>query len=217
MALRTAIVIAAAGTLALPAFADDFAPPDYRGAPRSVMVEWEFLTKPASVDIFPDTFNAVGGGGSMLFMGFQTKAELDSTGSWMWTPGDGDGGLTPSIPGQGATIAFKIQNWIDIEPEKLLRIQITSQGDLRPIVLGTTGFIGDKQVEGEFVGGKLVDDMRFFEDWIIVPNPWWELVEVAVPFGTTLDQVVIDTVSIPSPGAFALLGVAGVVGLRRRR
>lgn len=35
--------------------------------------------------------------------------------------------------------------------------------------------------------------------------------------GTTLDQVYIDTWSIPTPGALALFGLGGLALVRRRR
>ncbi|GAB4519503.1 MAG: hypothetical protein Tsb0013_23330 [Phycisphaerales bacterium] len=203
-----------------PALADDFAPPEFRGGPRSVYAEWDFSTPFTSVDIFPEVFTAVDGPGGTLNMGFQTKAELSATGDWLWVqdPLDPmDGGITPSSMDEGASLAFKIQNYIDLEPEKLIRIQFTYQG-LPPIIAGMTGFFPDGQSDGVRIGGTIFpNEQQYFDNWIITPNPWWELIEVIVPANTVLDQVVIDTISIPSPSAFALLGVAGVVALRRRR
>jgi len=50
----------------------------------------------------------------------------------------------------------------------------------------------------------VIDANHFDVDWIIIPNPDWELLEIQVPFGTLLDEVVIDTVAtVPSPDAAA--------------
>ncbi|MFG0244264.1 MAG: MYXO-CTERM sorting domain-containing protein [Phycisphaerales bacterium JB054] len=210
----TIAAMIAAGLATTPALADDFAPPGYRGDPLSVQAEWEFSRPFDSVDIFPEFFNAVGGQGT-LFDGFTTKAELSSTSEWLWVDGDGDGGITPTNP-DGALLSFKVQNWIDLEIEKLLRIQVTHQG-APPNIVGMTGFVGNDPFDGVFVGGAFVDDEHFYEDWSIAPNPWWEFIEVIVPFGTVLDEVVIDTVSLPTPGTASLAALAGLVALRRRR
>lgn len=218
MTHQSTIALASAALLAAStatAYADDFAPPPYRGGPLSVQAEWDFSTPFTSVDIFPEFFNAVGGSGT-LFDGFMTKAELSSTSDWRWVPGDGDGGITPTDPG-GGVLAFKVQNWIDLEIEKLLRIQVTHQG-APPNIIGMTGFFGTQESDGVFLDGEFVDDQRFYEDWSIRPNPWWEIIEVSVPFGTVLDQVVIDTISIPAPGVAPLFALAvAVPSLRRRR
>ena len=53
-----------------------------------------------------------------------------------------------------------------------------------------------------------------YEIWI-PGNPEFEL----VAFGTDqyFDQIVVDTICIPAPGALAMIGVAGLLGARRRR
>lgn len=220
-----ALIIAGAGLMALGAAtrADDVAPPWYRGQPLSTFSEWEFNHSPGSFfDIYADTFTSVAGSpNDPLFTGFPAKAEVDLSSNWMWIPGDGDGGLTPAPGAAGATIGFKIPNFIDTQPEKLLRIQITYQFAL-PVVTGVQGWYGFSggigPIDGVADGAMLVlGPFHEYQDWIIRPNPAWELIAISVPQGCILDEVVVDTVSLPAPGAIALLSLGGLVALRRRR
>ncbi len=210
----TSAVIGIAGTAAL---ADDFAPPAYRGGSLSVMAEWEFMTPPTDwYFIAPDTFSAVGPSGA-LFDGFPTHAEVDLPSNWMWHPGDGDGAITPApgLPG-GASIAFKMQNWEDILWTKMLRLQVTWSGQVAPTTIGLDGWIGTALYFGQLDGSAVVDGNHYYEDWVIHPNPWWEVLVLQVPQGTSIDEVIIDTISIPSPGG-AILGVLGAAMMFRRR
>ncbi len=218
------LMIVSAGSMMLvatgAAFADDFAPPWYRGLPLSVYAEWEFTQPIAGFDIYPEVFSSVGGNGT-LYDGFATKAELESPNDWTWVPGDGDGGIAPTTT-FGGVISFKVQNFIDQEPEKLLRIQFTFDNPLAfqpPEFIGAEGvFQGEPPilVPGSVVGGAVVDGRHVYWDLLFQPNPNWEHIDVIIPFGTVLDEVVIDSVSIPAPGALALLG-AGLLAGRRRR
>ncbi len=213
------VALAAATVVAAPCFADDFAPPWYRGQPLSVQAAWEFNQPVTGFDIYPDFFNAVGGDGT-LFDGFQTKIELDSPNSWAWMPNTG--GITPTGPG-GASLSFKVQNFVDQMPQKLGRIQFTFDSAvvafLPPDVFNVAGVIGGQELPGTFGQLQVVDSRHAYVDFTMIPNPWWEHIDVFVPFGTTLDEVVIDTISIPGPGALAILSVAGLMtgGARRRR
>ncbi len=203
--------------------ADDVAPPWYRGHQLSTYSEWEFNQSPSSFyDISADTFTFVPGSpNEPLFTGFSAEAEVDLLSNWMWVPGDGDGGLTPSPGAASASIGFKIPNFVDLQPEKLLRIQITYQINL-PIVSGVQGWYGFSggigPIEGIPDGAMFViGPFHEYQDWIIRPNPAWDLIAITVPQGCVLDEVVVDTVSLPSPGAAALLALGGMFAAGRRR
>jgi MYXO-CTERM domain-containing protein len=226
-ALAALIVCALSGPLA----ADDISPPGYRGGPLSVEAEWEFLISPSNLPppqswtfILPDTFSSVGGsGGETLYGGFATHADAVSAANWNWVIGDGDGGLTPVFT-TGAFIAFNVQNWVDVEPEKLLRVQVTYSGAVSPTITNVLAWddVANNPPIGVpapsmLLGHVNVDPNHFYEDWSIMPNPDWEQIEIFVPFNTILDEVYIDTISVPGPGALALLGVAGLMAVRRRR
>jgi len=211
------------------AMADDLNPPPWRGGPLSVYAEWDWAQPPANwLFMPPDVFTTwsgtsdpgVGPNGETLYMGFNTHAEVDVTTNWVWDPGDGDGGLVPVVPG-GAGIAFKVQNWVDLMPEKWLRIQVTyidTLGFGMPTMDQVIGYVepAGTPYPGSFVGGSSQPPNYWYEDWMILPNPHWDYITLHVPEGTILDQVVIDTISIPAPATAALLGI-GLLAARRRR
>ncbi len=219
--LAAIALVAATATLAQ---ADDLFPPPWFGEPLSVHAEWDWMQPPANLGFMPpDTFDTVSGtadpnvgpNGESLYMGFNTHSEVDLPADWSWVPGDGDGGLTPNLPGLG--IAFNVQNWIDFEPFKYIRIQVTYQG-APPTIDWVLGVFepGGGQADG-FPLDRFDQPGYFYEDWIIEPNPDWEQIVIGVPMGTVLDQVVIDTVSFPSPGTLALLAAVPLIITRRRR
>ncbi|MBX3390391.1 MAG: hypothetical protein KF691_13155 [Phycisphaeraceae bacterium] len=201
-------------TLAATAFADDFAPPPYRGGPLSVYARWEFPSEPTNwLNVTPTAFSAVAGPPAYHLFGlFETHAFGDG-GDWQTGP---IGGITPKHG--DALINFKLQNWVDDLPIKLLRIQVTWSGLKPPDIFSVVGF--DPLIIphlGELVGGGVVDDHHFYQDWKIRPNPDWDLITLKVKEGSVLHEVVIDTISIPAPGAFTLAGLASLIVAPRRR
>lgn len=220
--MNKASMMARGGTLGIlalavgPAFADDVAPPGYRGWEETIEVEWEFLLPFTSVDIYPDSFNAVGMPGIDLYDGFLTKAELDATSNWAWVTGDGDGGLQVTNP-NGAFIAFKVQNWLTRFGLKDIRVQVTHQG-APPLITSVQPYGPNPWGYTSWLTGSTsIDASHFYEDWRIRASPAWELIEMYVPFNVVLDEVYIDTWSImPAPSPVALLGF-GLLSMGRRR
>ena len=52
----------------------------------------------------------------------------------------------------------------------------------------------------------------------IEPNPEYEDIAITVPFGTSIDQIVVDTIcTTPEPATMGLLLLGGLALLRRRR
>jgi hypothetical protein len=209
------LLVLALGLGAADAPADDFAPPWYRGYPLSVEAEWEFAAAPSNwYFISPDAFNSVGGSsGETLYDGFSTHAEVDDAANWGWTSGDGDGGLCPT-PQDGANIAFQVQNWVDQEPYKYIRVQMTYGSPEPPVVVSATGY--GSEAEGEIGPANSDGNGHTYFDIEFPCNPDWESIEVHVPCGTTLDEVYIDTVSIPEPTTLMLLALGAAAALRRR-
>ena len=213
-------------TLTAGAFADDLFPPPWRGGALSVFAEWEWQQAPPNLNFMPPLagFSVtsgtadpdIGPDGETLYLGFATHAEVDVPTNWAWDPGDGDGGLTPTQP--GASIAFNVQNWIDDEPLKLIRIQVAYLGSAPPpTVRYMEGIVEpDFVYDGVPVGG-FEGDLYFYEDWEIRPNPDWEQIVLDVPLGITLDQVVIDTISIPGPAVLTALALSAPFVVRKRR
>lgn len=221
----------------LSAIADDLNAPSYRGLPRSTSAEWDFLTDQPTNNIQPD-------GTSVPLVVGDVAAQLDAafvgdphpSGSRFggatvaWTPSISNGGyLATGISSVDRGLVFNVPNWIDQEPLKRLRVQVTYQGPAP-----TTGVFGSLGVPGSSDGvveqfvGRVTDTSPslpaglsyFYDDWTCRPNPDWEQVVIYMSEGTFVDQVVIDTVSyVPEPSSVALglCGLAGLVVIRRRR
>jgi len=215
-----AVVVASAG-VAGSALGDDFAPPEWRGQPLTVFAEWDFATVSSPLNMQqPSMFQTVGGsGGETLHPQNPVGAIFDlnnltyDAAQQGWTGG----------PGFGA-IDFNLPNWIDDEPRKDVRVQLTfidPSGMTEPLVGLIEAFdptVPGQSFQGEFQGFTFVDSTHVYEDWVLRPNPDWEIIKVIVPPNVTLTQVVIDTISwVPAPASLALLGVASCFAWRRRR
>ncbi|MCA9286014.1 MAG: hypothetical protein KDA22_12395 [Phycisphaerales bacterium] len=194
------------------AWSDDLVPPPYRGAPLSVFAEWEFAQPPANPNFIPpDSFFDVAMPG-FVPDGVPPHAEL-GVDPWVWVPGDGDGGLTAAGgPGSVFGIAFKLPNFLPPDDDLELRVQVTYQwpagGD--PGIMMTAESVerlfdkppGPNTLVGfpGFVIGILpVDNSHYAVDWILSPSWHFTDVVLIVPFGVTLDEIVIDTVLDVSP------------------
>lgn len=187
--------------------AHDLRPPDYRGEERSTVAGWDFLTEQDPDNIQPDDPEVplvVGDAAPLLDAAFPAGAPHPSGAVF------GDvtyvnnlGGYRGGEQGDGG-IVFNVPNWIDEEPEKRLRLQVTYRGAEPPtLVFGFLGVPGSSDgVEEVFIERIHVEDeslpadsFYFYEDWQMFPNPDWEQVVVFLPEGTFVDQVVIDSVS----------------------
>ena len=206
--------------MAAPAMADDLFPPEYRGAPLSYTAEWDaFTIGDFSVGINADAESStddVGNPATYLHNGFSTHLDFDAADGWALTPAQG-GGITN--PARNATFVANVVNWIDLEPEKLLRIQVTYSGGPAPIIVGMDGVFpvtGGVDSPGTLLGGLSIPSTYYYEDWIITPNPDWEQIAFDLPMGTIVEHLVIDTVS-PEPASLSLLALGGLALLRRRR
>ena len=222
MVLRVAVL----GGFCAAANADDFAPPPWRGGPLSVYAEWDFDQAVAPPSVFSAGWNAdvemtVGGmnGETLKTFGDRTShLDFDSYDHWTWS---NQSSVTPAVT-EGAYLAANVVNWIDGQPLKLLRIQVTYETltlDVPDIVdEDVLGYEGDTLVPASLVKHVDVDSSQYYEDWRIVPNPDWEQIPIFVPYGTFVDQIVIDTISIPEPATWTLvtIGLAGWMMTRRK-
>jgi hypothetical protein len=210
----TALFVCAAAS------ADDLMPAPYRGLPNSFFAEF-------------DRGDPIGP--------LEKVGEFFGPGGFPPYQGDPDGPSGPVQPGGGAQIIGMMQftqpdgqkydifvpNVVDDLPLKLIQVQITysvpqgqQPGPSRvDIVDGNPidgGFI-DITAQQVFTPTGPNDPTVFYEKWTgeIRPNPDWETIQVDVP--GRLDQVVIDTISIPEPTSLALLGIGALLVVSRRR
>jgi hypothetical protein len=225
--LAAAVLLSALGNV----LADDITPPPYRGDPRSTSAEWGFNQHSGDLNdpIFPD--------GSLLVIGdFNTQLNNAFPDGAPHPSGFAFGDISYTGSGwlggeQTGALAFNVPNWIDQEPIKHLRLQVTwlgnpTSGSPGTSVSGhfvTSGTTPEEAIEIALprVGMTLPSNNAnyFYEDWMIFPNPFWEQVVIQVPFGTMIDQVVIDSISMPEPGSFAItvMGGLGVLAWMARR
>jgi hypothetical protein len=216
--MRTVLVVlgvAILGSLCASASADDFAPPPWRNAPLSVYVEWDFVPPmpPGAFDAGwdADVEIAVGGSHGETLKNFGDRTshiDFDLATNWSW---DGQDAITPTGQ-EGATMAANVVNWIDNELLKLIRVQVTYAGPQPDIIDGQVmGYEGEAMLPASLLRHVDVNPTQYYEDWRIVPNPDWEQIPFYVPFGTLVDQIVIDTISTPEPASLTLLAL-GFVG-----
>ncbi len=214
-------------TFAAPVVADDLFPPDFRGQPLSYEAHWDAFQNGNFGGFYTDYENSVDDSdpNTTLHNGFSTHLDFDPSDGWAMAP-EGGGFYNPLT---AATFVANVVNWIDEEPWKLLRIQVTYVDTLSngpPIITDALGY--DVPVGGPYVGGLFgefgpivlgLDPLTeyYYEDWFIEPNPDWEQIQFILPMGTIVEQIVIDTVSVPEPATMSLLALGGLAVLRRRR
>lgn len=202
--------------------ADDFNPPGWRGGPLSVEAEWDFEAQTPAAGIPPDgKYNTVGGSGGETLDPYFTH--IDGTGTWVADP-DGPGPKGGGFAFTGFVI--HVANWIDQEPTKFIRLQFTgymanggiSQFLTIPQFDVSASPLNDWTIlDGDWEYNPDTDITKAWVDLQLWPNPrnediWFN----TVPPGVIIDQVYVDTISIPEPCGMALLG-AGVILARRRR
>ena len=210
------------------AMGDDLLPPSW---PRlgeqnlSTSAEWEFLTGASGPGAEPDgdeldLIVGNGGGGPYVQAGDGMTWEFE-VGAGQGDPwADGRSGSWVAGPA-GGTLEFCVPNWIDVEPLKLIHVQIafdSPAGTGHPMVSNVWGFdptVGN--VTGTQDQGVSTGPHFRYEDWRIVPNPDWEYVILDVPPHAVIDQVVIDTISLPEPATLSLLTLGALAVMRRKR
>jgi hypothetical protein len=208
-------LISVTALLAGEARADDFAPPTEwsRGDPLSTATEWEFLTDANSHTIADGNTVATVEGE----FGPATVSIYGSPGNEpVWSIGDGDGKWTASINAPMG-MNFEIGNWEDLEPVKYLRIQVTYGGSPPSIssisALHQTG----APVVITPTGTTSFSTTHILFEYEMNPNPFFEVFTLQTPAGSSIDQVVVDTISTPEPATLTVLGLGALAVLKRRR
>lgn len=132
------------------------------------------------------------------------------------------------IPGPavvGTLYEFVIPNFYDPLPKKTITVTLEggnsdAQGLELPTVLdiiGADSAYGIPSpalpVVAEFVSGSSTSTL-VVQEWVMFPNPDFEIVKIFAPIDFDLQLVTIETQSVPLPAAAWLFG-AGLVGLMR--
>jgi len=190
--------------------ADDLDPPPFRGTPLGIEAHWTpsggWNTQVYGQETPGATVNPLPP--SMI----QELAEPTDNAPY----GDGSPIYTITIP-----------NWIDEEPLKIGRIQLTWLGpsSSEPVLMGITGLDGSGPVTGVVTGHPSIvphvftqpDGGATYWDFMIQPNPDMEQFAFNLPAGSDLVQIDVDTASIPEPAAFSLMATLGTMLIRPRR
>ena len=170
------------------------------GDPGSTYQVWEFT----------DVTIANGGGWVATpeidgnpYMGILVAEISVQAGDW-----DGDGFF-----GEGIGVRLEIPNRPEAQPYKEIWVEAGFTGELAS--LGVTTFNGGTVSDPTFEAPNIIG-------WQIWPNPYKEDIYFTIwPEQTGaqayLDWVRVDTICIPEPATICLLGLGGLILLRKRR
>ena len=192
--------------MAATALADDLFPPDWRGQPNTTFQHWTF-----DYDQNPNN------DGSPWF------PEIDENpyGEPTITTAYGDEGWYDVWEGrEGVMNPFWSEIYINLP-------NVPDPNDWKIVWLQMTWW-HPEFYPPSFLWADPIGELRYEEHYEL-ENGWYHSVyEVRIPgnppFETVafltdqlFDQIVVDTICIPAPGAVGLIGVAGLIGARRRR
>jgi hypothetical protein len=200
--------------------ADDLYPPEWRGQNRSIFQEWTFPN--GDTDQLPCEYE------ENCCPEIELPVATLVGGDLFWMDSfEGKVGVIGNDGNASQDILFQLPNCPDEEPIKFLRIQMlyfpdTPSGGCPDV--GVEAWKDDVAIPEDDI---LLTDTQIFDagegwklglrDFEILPNPDLEDVTLALPVGYGLDQVVIDTISIPEPVTLAVLATGGIALLARRR
>ncbi|MCC5831012.1 MAG: hypothetical protein JJU36_16325 [Phycisphaeraceae bacterium] len=182
--------------------AHDLNPAPYRGQELSVFAHWQ-----AELDGWPSSPQQFSDGGSSDPAYFLSQLSPQSV----------------EVEQFGQRIlVLQVPNFIDDLPLKLLRLQVTWTGSGAPNIGQLIGVDGNNSILGTVVDAPPIvpfasppGGYRYF-DIEFRPNPDYEIIELLLPMDMVIEQVVVDSISIPEPSAI-LIGVLGPALFIRRR
>lgn len=203
--------------------ADDFNPPPWRGDPLSVEAAWDFEAG-ITMSYPPDYFNTVGGSQGEVLDPYWTH--IDGTGSSVPDPDGPEGPKGAGVDYWGGFV-IHLANWVDNEPYKDIRLQLTGY------LLEGPGPIAEwcepqfdvwaspldswKVTDGGMFCDPVTDITQAWYDIRIWPNPDKEDITFGPAPGIVIDQIYVDTISIPEPSSAFLIALVGGLGVFIRR
>ncbi len=208
--------------LAGPALADDITPPVWRNIQHrgTTLQQWEFSNPGELPGVAPGAFvfmppdgqdvPQIWGNGTPP-SGFPEPVAITERLDWV-------GDILIAGP-DGGVITCEIPNIIDEEPFKWIRVQITGDwpGTDPEVSLFNAEKAGQTAAWMEYAPEVPIPGHHMFRDFEVYPNPWWEVIRIEVPAGAMIDQVIVDTMSIPEPATILLLAFGGAAALIRKR
>lgn len=215
--MKTLLVACAAACLAAPAvLADDLFPPPWRGDPGTTFQHWTFDAPPLDPYMIPPDFNGNPFGEPYI---------VDSWG--------GSGYWYDQFEGRQGVEHFWWDFWIDLPNDptprdwKDILIQFTYYEDDPVTWDHGTPVIDDVFIPAGWYDAWMLQEFSlgggwYYSQWYIhiEPNPDFESIHIIASDGfseLTFDQIVIDTICIPTPASLGLLGLGGLLAVRRRR
>jgi len=220
-----ALGLLAALSWCVPAWADDFNPPSWRGNPGTSWAMWEFLNDdptPPPDDGFlpfgPPSMVVTPGPGAGWFdlnPPYNPNASPTNPSGYGWWNLSGQLDITmPNSPILNPHKEIWIQlTWSPQAPENVPFVSVTHPG-------GTTTetsvplvhTIAYEEYPGQAQGLKVFRDVYHID---LIPNPPWEIIHIRG--GINVDEVVVDTWCVPEPASLGLLSLGALVLRRRRR
>ena len=212
-------------------WADDVAPPDYRDQPLSVFTEYDPEVLIENGDLIGDPFASFAAGPLVVDPSSPGFAFVDDDDPATVLYEEFPPSMRAEPGSAGNRYIIEQPNVIDELPIKFLRVQVTwvSPTPSTPTDKPTVSVQGSDPSGGVSVSPNGMFNAAIFSggtwggidvyDFILRPNPDWELITINTGREDIyIDQVVVDSISIPEPAGVTLfaLAAAGVGAVRLR-
>jgi len=188
-------------------YAEDFNSPSWRGDSMTTYQQWEFGS--STNPVYPDFEDNIHGPPLL------TIADETASPQWKATDLYGDN-MREGVWRFDDYMSVTIGNFNQDNPLKVVWLQMTyyDTGGVEPDIIMDPVYDNIRVVEKVEAGGYW--NISFEIE--ISPNPVEETIEIHPGDGPLyVDEVVIDTICVPEPVSIALLGLGGLVFLRKRR